>query len=588
MADNKTIASEVQRIVNERNKIIDHMASEWSISRSNVNTLEKIRTTIETIGYGKTIPVSVFASDQVVPAGYYDGTQRIEITDGGEGGFELINHTIEPADNDQIILPGTIKEGADGFSSVTVKKIPQNYGKVDNLSNSANAGVILAGYDAFVLGTDENGDPIATKVEGTIESYKNNQGLTVNGPTINVSPGYYPEGASQSVSNGSVKTPSISVDGSTGIITATVSSTSGYIPGGNVTNTLPLDYIKGGTFAPSKSGPTTIVRANTYTLGDIVIDKIPDKYIDTTESIGVAATAAQIIEGTVAYVNGERLKGQLKELDTSGEHILWAGTDEYTIPVGAVNGGTVKILTETKEIEQITKQRQEITPTGNNVITKVIVPPVSTYLDGKVDISSDQVIEGNQYVDKNGDIQQGTMSKISGNFEWDYEVYDKFPITPGAYLVSAPSTGGVAQDNWYVDDKEYELWETVNIYDPDGRILEEWDTLLSRFFDEPHHQYGQSGGYTVYKVAIDGNGFITNIGAYGVGVDDPRADGFGSDDVGELKLILRDSTLYLVYNAITPATGNAYIWVYDYFYDIPGGTSAYVTMNSLVDALAAI
>lgn len=594
MAEKTTIAQQIERIIDERNKIIDHMASEWSISRSEVDTLEKIRTTIETIEYGKTIPVSVFANDQVVPAGYYDGTQRIEITDGGEGGFELINHTIEPTDDDQTILPGTIKEGADGFSSVTVKKIPQNYGKVDNLSNSANAGAILAGYEAFVLGADENGNSIATKVEGSIVSYENNQGLTVNGSTIHVSPGYYPEGASQSVSSGSVKTPSISVDGSTGIITATVDYTSGYILQGNKTNTLPLDYIEGGTFAPSKDSATTIVRANTYTLGDIVIDKIPDKYIDTSESIGVAATAAQIIKGTVAYVNGERLEGQLEEFSTSGEHILWAGTKEYTIPVGAVNGGTVKILTETKEIEQITKEEQHITPTGNNVITKVIVPSVSSYLDGKVDIAPELVVEGSSYVDENGDVQSGTMQIRTGDFEWDYEVYDKFPIPAGAYIDQGEGGNEVqgTYQHWYLPNKEYLAWEQENIYTSiNGHfyLKDEWSSDLNSAFGPA---VAEVGFLSVYKFPIIGNGYITEMNSYGLSISEPIGGSGDNDDqenaIQAYELFLKNGTLYLACDRSNTSPDSVYAWIYEYKYTLPGGTGAYVVMDGLAEALAAI
>ena len=577
MAEKTTIAQQIERIIGERDAIAEHLRDNWKIS--DTNTLEKIQKAITGIHKGNDITVNVLASGHTVPKGYYSGNEKISLN-GGDDSFELIalsgEEAVTPSDLEQVLIPGSYKPGADGFSSVVVNPIPRVYGDVTKLENSATNGEILEGHDAIVYEVDsDTGQITASIVKGTIPSYGIND-VSFVGPKVIIPAGYYGMGVEKDIPYGNINLPNITVNTETGMITATVNSTSGYIPGGNVTNTLPLDCVEGGTFAPSKSGPSTIVRKNNYTLGDIIIDKIPDKYIDTTDG---TATAAQIIKGTVAYVNGERLEGQLEEFSTGGEHILWAGTKEYTIPVGAVNGGTVKILTETKEIEQITKEQQHITPTGNNVITKVIVPPVSSYLDGKVDVTPDQVVVGNSYVDKNGDIQLGTMPKQEGDFEWDYEVYDKFPIEAGAYK---NGEGGdhviweVAIDPYDNDNNEgyYYNWETVSI---EERGL--MDSIIDAFGQYHQGYYA----YTAYILPIAGNGYVYDGGAYGV--NETVVGGFGSGSEGtSYRLILVDGTFYFIYNGESP-DWNMKAWIYEYSYTSP---TAYVKMDGLVEALAAI
>lgn len=104
--------------------------------------------------------------------------------------------------------------------------------------------------------------------------------------------------------------------------------------------------------------------------GSTLIDLTGDSVTPETLANGVTAhdKSGAKITGTMP-VNG----AISKTLDTSAT--------SYTVPKGYTDGGTVKVVTETKTVTP-TKSTQNVTPSSGKVLSKVTVNPIpDTYVD---------------------------------------------------------------------------------------------------------------------------------------------------------------------------------------------------------------
>ena len=576
MAEKTTIAQQIERIISGRNAIADHLKGEWKISGTEVSNLEAIRDTIYNIKYGPAeIKLTATSGGISIPAGYYDGSQKITITDSGGDGFLLIelngDKAITPTDQLQTLLPGNYEDGADGFSSVVVNPIPKNYGNAAKLGqthtpNAAEAGMILKGYEAIVY------DPVEEKaviVEGEIDSFTSAD-VKVIGDTVTIPAGYYATGGVKTIASGTVNQPSISVD-ENGLITAQTSYTSGYVTEGSTSKTLQLTPQAAITINPKRE-EITAVQANRYTTGAVKVSAIPNNLQDVTT---LTNNLDKILKGlTFVGSDGKTVEGKMADYDDISTNILYRGRPEYVIQPGYYKAGTIKIEAQ-ETTATITRNGGDIFPDPDQVLTKVTIPPVSTYLKDKVEnMAPELVVAGSSYVDKNGDIQHGTMPKQEGDFTWDYEAYDKFPIPAGAY--TGESTF-VAEGYEYLNYDNMSSWEAISPYaNADGVLKPEYEFVNNTF---PPHVLDMKS-VSLYKLPIVGNGNILTIGTYGVGYTMGADNSYESWDIA-----FNDGTVYVVYSNHTSPSYDFMAWVKDYTYGIP---SAYVTMPDLVDALAAI
>lgn len=143
---------------------------------------------------------------------------------------------------------------------------------------------MLSGNTAYANGT---------KYTGTIPT-KTSSDLTASGPTVTVPSGYYDSSATKSIANGSATTPAttisvtptISLDSSTGIITASVSDNQ------SVTPTVSAGYVASGT-----SGTITVSGADTEQLTVQGAQTITPTTSDRTIAAGQFLTGAQTIKG---------------------------------------------------------------------------------------------------------------------------------------------------------------------------------------------------------------------------------------------------------------------------------------------------
>ena len=135
-------------------------------------------------------------------------------------------------------LRGWVPTGYDGLSSVTVNAIPSNY-----------------------VGSAITRNPTPT----------------VNGKTVTIPSGYYSAQKTQDVAEAVQATPSISIDAS-GLITASVTQTAGYVAAGTKSATQQLSTQGAVTITPTKASQQAVASGK-YTTGAVTIDPIPAEYI---------------------------------------------------------------------------------------------------------------------------------------------------------------------------------------------------------------------------------------------------------------------------------------------------------------------
>ena len=158
-----------------------------------------------------------------------------------------------------------------------------------------------------------------TKTQGTI-STRTSSDLTANGATVIVPGGYYASQVTKAVSNGSATTPAtsitanptISVNSTTGVISASVSGSksvtptvsAGYVSSGTAgtvsisgSNTSQLSTVNGTTVSPTETEQTAVT-AGKYTLGAVKVGAIPSTYvgsgIDQNDSTDLTVSGATV------------------------------------------------------------------------------------------------------------------------------------------------------------------------------------------------------------------------------------------------------------------------------------------------------
>ena len=271
----------------------------------------------------------------------------------------LQTKTATPSTSSYIIAPDS---GFKGLSEVTVEAIPSEYvipsgvisissnGTID-VANYASASVsvqptialqskMVSPAESLVTVTADDGyvglssvtiRAISSNYVGSNIVTRSSLDLTANGSTITAPSGYYHAAAMKSVDAGSATTPAttisvtpgISIDTSTGVITATASGsqfvtpsiTSGYVSAGisgkitiSGSDTSALTTQAAKTITPTKSSQTAVA-ANRYTIGAVTVAAIPSAYQDVTS---VTATASDVTSGKV-FVNssGTAVTGSL-------------------------------------------------------------------------------------------------------------------------------------------------------------------------------------------------------------------------------------------------------------------------------------
>jgi hypothetical protein len=176
---------------------------------------------------------------------------------------------------------------------------------------------------------------------------------------------------------------------------------SGVAGGGNYT-------LQTKTATPTKKQQSIAPDSGYYGLSAVTVAAIPAAYQDTSS---VNAGAGDVLTGKIIVTaDGAVTPGEMVN-NGAVDKTLDATTITYTIPKGFHSGtGTVKLVLETKTVTP-TKSAQDITPTAGKVLSKVTVGAIpDKYQDvSGVTTQSPNVLDGDFFVDKTGELTEGTM-----------------------------------------------------------------------------------------------------------------------------------------------------------------------------------
>lgn len=372
-----SIASEIARIQTDRNTIRNKLI-DFGLAES-TSDLDALATAVDGITNCGAVSAQVQEGDTyTIPKGYHNGAGTVSGVAGG-GNYTLQSKSVTPTKQQQAITPDA---GYYGLSDVTVGAIPAAYQDVS--STTAAAGDVLTGKvfvtstGAVTTGTMANNGAVS-KV------------LTAADPSYTVPKGYH-SGAG-----------TVSIDPETKTVTPTTSQ-------------------------------QTVSPASGKVLSSVTVNAIPAQYVDTSDA---TATAAQILDGATAYVDGEMVEGTMPNNGAVAK-TLDSATTSYTVPAGYHSGtGKVSVSLETKSATP-TKSQQTISPSAGKLLSSVSVAAIpDAYQDvtGVTAVAAD-VLTGKVIVSATGKEITGSMANngaISGTIDG---------LTATSYSVPAGYTSG--------------------------------------------------------------------------------------------------------------------------------------------------
>lgn len=372
-----SIATEISRIQTDRNTIRNKLI-DFGLAESTSN-LDALATAVDGIANCGAVSATVQEGDTyTIPKGYHNGAGTVSGVAGG-GNYTLQSKSVTPTKQQQAITPDA---GYYGLSDVTVGAIPAAYQDVS--STTAAAGDVLTGKvfvtstGAVTTGTMTN-NGAASKI------------LTAADPSYTVPQGYHSG------------TGTVSIAPETKTVTPTTSQ-------------------------------QTVSPTSGKVLSSVTVNAIPAQYVDTSDA---TATAAQILDGATAYVDGELVEGTMPDNGAVAK-TLDSATTSYTVPAGYHSGtGKVSVSLETKSATP-TKSAQTISPSTGKLLSSVSVAAIpAAYQDVTgVTATAADVLTGKVIVSATGEEITGSMANngtISGTIDG---------LTATSYSVPAGYTSG--------------------------------------------------------------------------------------------------------------------------------------------------
>ena len=285
-----SVATYINSIESSRNTIRNKLVELGLVASS--AKLDALAAAVEDIVNQGAVSVTVQeGSTYTIPKGYHNGSGTVSGVSGG-GNYTLQSKTATPTKKQQNITPDI---GYYGLSDVTVGAIPEAYQDVSSVT--AAAGDVLTGK-------------VIVLADGTVTT-----GTMAN--------------------NGAV---SKTLDATT--ITYTIPK--GYHSG---TGTVKI-VLETKTVTPTKSAQE-ITPTTGKVLSKVTVEAIPDNYVDTTDG---DATAAEILDGKFAYVNGVKVEGIMPNNGSVAATIDGLTVTSYTIPKGFHSGtGTVSLTNDIED-----------------------------------------------------------------------------------------------------------------------------------------------------------------------------------------------------------------------------------------------
>lgn len=278
-----SVATEITRIQTDRNTIRNKLI-DFGLVESTAN-LDACATAIDGIVNQGAVSATVQEGDTyTIPKGYHNGSGTVSGVAGG-GSYNLQSKSVTPTKQQQSITPDS---GYYGLSDVTVAAIPQAYQDVSSVTAAANdvlAGkIFVTSSGAVTTGTMANNGAV-------------NKTLTAQEQNYTIPKGYHSGTGSVSISPESK------------------------------------------TATPTKAQQTISPTAGKV-LTSVIVEPIPAQYVDTSDA---TATAAQILDGATAYVDGELVDGTMPNNGATSLEIDGMQTTTVAVPAGYTSGGSVTL-----------------------------------------------------------------------------------------------------------------------------------------------------------------------------------------------------------------------------------------------------
>ena len=308
-----------------------------------------------------------------------------------------ISDTTATADK---IISGYTAYGADGV-------------KITGTANVVGSGTIYQDENGFIVISEESGDEILlqNKLVSPTESAQNitadsgygglhlvqvgaisstyigsditvDPSLSITDNVVTVPEGYYSDDTTGTVAAVQQATPSISVNTSNGLITASVTQTSGYVFGTTTSDTEQLTTKSGETITPTESEQVA-VNVNVYTLGQVKVGAISSTYVGsgiaTDPTPTVSANVVTIPTGYYSSNTDATVPGVTKATPSISVDSNGLITATVTQSAGYVTAGS------TSNTEQLTTQAAvTITPTE----TSQVAVSSGKYTTGNVTVAA--------------------------------------------------------------------------------------------------------------------------------------------------------------------------------------------------------
>ena len=278
-----SVATEITRIQTDRNTIRNKLIG-FGLVESTAN-LDACATAIDGIVNQGAVSATVQEGDTyTIPKGYHNGSGTVSGVAGG-GSYNLQSKSVTPTKQQQSITPDS---GYYGLSDVTVGAIPQAYQDVSSVT--AAAADVLAGK-VFVTSSG------AVTTGEMANNGAVNKTLTAQEQNYTIPKGYHSGTGSVSISPESK------------------------------------------TATPTKSQQTISPTAGKV-LTSVIVEAIPSQYVDTSDA---TATAAQILDGATAYVDGELVEGTMPNNGATSLELDGMQTTTVSVPAGYTSGGSVTL-----------------------------------------------------------------------------------------------------------------------------------------------------------------------------------------------------------------------------------------------------
>lgn len=284
-----SIATEISRIQTDRNTIRNKMI-EFGLAESAAN-LDTLAAAVDGIVNQGAVSAEVQEGDTyTIPKGYHNGSGTVSGVAGG-GNYKLQSKSVTPTKQQQAITPDS---GFYGLSDVTVSAIPAAYQDVSSVTAAA-------------------GDVLTGKVIVTSDGRVTTGTMTNNGAVSKV------------------------------------------LTAGEASYTIPKGYHSGsGTVSISTETKTAtpitsqqiISPAEGKLLSSVTVEAIPAQYVDSSDA---TATAAQLLDGATAYVDGEKLEGTMANNGAVTGTIDGLTTTSYSVPAGYTSGGSISLSSDIED-----------------------------------------------------------------------------------------------------------------------------------------------------------------------------------------------------------------------------------------------